>query len=156
MDASNLRIGAGALKINGTDVGYTTEEGLVVNYEPDVHLHLSGKFGTTPVKSSLVGQNLTIEVWIAENTLANIEACYAGVTEDGKIQFGGVAGREIVGATLELTPFDGTPSWYFRNAVPTSSVEANYKVNDERIIHVTFQALIAEGAPEGEEVAYIS
>lgn len=154
---SNFRIGAGALSVDGEDVGLTTEEGVVVNYEPDVHLHNSGKYGNTPVKASLIGQTLTIEVWMGENTFDNIERAYGGVKQaDGKIKFGGLAGREIVGKELILTPFDGTPAWHFRKAVPTSEVELNYKVNDERVIHVTFTALVDVDAADDDVLGYIS
>jgi hypothetical protein len=155
MGPDNFRIGAGSLSIDGNDVGLTTEEGVVVNYEPDVHLHMSGKYGNTPVKASLIGQTLTLEVWMAEHTLENIENAYAGVTlATGKISFGGLAGREVEGKELILTPFDGTPSWYFRNAVPTSAVEANYKVNDERIINVTFTAMVDPDASDEDNMGY--
>lgn len=157
MSVSDFRIGAGALSIDGVDVGLTTEEGVVVTYEPDVHLHMSGKYGNTPVKASLIGQTLTLEVYMAENVLDNIENAFAGVVQaDGKIKFGGVAGREVVGKELVLAPFDGTPEWVFRNAVPTSAVDTNYKVNDERVIQVTFQALVDMNAPEAENLGYIS
>lgn len=157
MSVSDFRIGAGSLSVDGQDVGFTTEEGMVVNYEPDVHLHMSGKYGNTPVKASLIGQTLTLEVWMAEHTFDNIEYAYAGVVQaDGQIKFGGLAGREIAGRELVLTPFDGTPSWRFRNAVPISAVEANYKVNDERIIHVTFQAMVDTEAVEDSNLGYIS
>lgn len=152
----NFRIGAGTLKIDGTDVGYTTEEGMVISYEPDIHFHLTGKFGTTPAKASLVGQKLTLEVWMAEHTFKNIENAYAGVVNSGdKIKFGGLAGREITGHELALEPFDDTSAWYFRNAVPTGAVEAAYKVNDERIIHVTFQALVDDTVSDDENLGYI-
>lgn len=157
MSAENFRIGAGALSIDGVDVGHTTEEGMVVAYEPDVHLHMSGKYGNTPVKASLIGQNLTLEVWMAEHVLDNIEDAFAGVSRAGaRIKFGGIAGREVVGKELVLTPFDGTPSWTFRNAVPVTSVDTNYKVNDERIIHVTFRAMVDMDAPEDENLAFLS
>jgi hypothetical protein len=157
MSASDFRIGAGSLTIDGVDVGLTTEEGLVVSYEPDVHLHMSGKYGNTPVKASLIGQQLQLEAWIGEHTFDNIEDAYAGVTRAGsRIKFGGVAGREIVGKELVLTPFDGTPSWTFLNAVPVSAVDANYKVNDERVIQVTFQAMVDATASEDENLAYFS
>lgn len=154
---TNFRIGAGALSIEGQDVGLTTEEGAVVTYEPDVHLHLSGKYGTTPVKASLLGQKLTIEIYMGEHTLDNILEAYAGVTGNtGKVEFGGLSGREISGKELILSPFDGTPSWYFRNAIPMETVDANYKVNDERIIHVTFQALVDTAAADVDNLGYIS
>ncbi len=157
MNVDNLKIGAGALSINGDDIGYTTEEGVVVSVEPDVHFHLSGKWGTTPVKASFVGQKLTVEVWMAEHVLDNLESAIGGsVQADGKLKFGGLAGREISGVVLVLTPFDGSPAWTFRNAVPSGAVDANYKVNDERIVHVTFTAMVDDGMPEEENVAYIS
>jgi hypothetical protein len=156
MSVTDFRIGAGSVMIDDDDVGMTTEEGVVISYEPDIHLHLSGQFGTTPVKASLVGQKLTIEMWLAEHTMDNIELTYAGiVNSQDKLQFGGVAGRAILGHTLVITPFDGTPAWSFANAVPISAVDANFKVNDERIMHVTFQALVAEAAAEDENIGYI-
>lgn len=152
---SNFRIGAGQLSIDGSDVGLTTEEGMVVHFEPDVHMHLSGKYGNTPVKASLVGQNLSLEVWMGEHTLANIAKAFAGaVTAGGKISFGGMAGREVIGHVLILTPYDGTPKWYFKNAVPTGSVDTNYKVNDERVIQVTFMALVDITSADTDNLGY--
>jgi hypothetical protein len=157
MSAENFRIGAGSLSIAGEDVGLTTEEGMVVSYEPDVHLHLSGKYGNTPVKASLIGKKLTLEVWIAEHTLQNILDAFAGAGGSStRVKFGGVAGSELVGKELVLTPFDNTPSWTFRKAIPVSNVDTNYKVNDERIIHVTFQALVDLDAVEDENLAFVS
>lgn len=157
MDAQNFKIGAGSLSIDGNDVGGTTEEGMVVHYEPDVHLHKSGQFGSTPVKASFLGQTVTLEVWMAEHVLDNIEYAFAGVVhEAGIVKFGGIAGREIAGRELIMTPFDNSPSWHFRNAVPTSSIDTNYKVNDERIIHVTFTAMVDPTAAEDENLGYLS
>lgn len=156
MGPQNFRIGAGSLTIDGTDVGLTTEEGLTVHYEPDIHLHRSGKYGNTPVKASLIGQTLTLEVTMGEHTFANILAAYAGaVSSNGKVFFGGLAGREVDGKLLKLTPFDSTAAWYFRNAVPTSSVDAAYKVSDERVIHVTFTALVDTTASDDNNLGYL-
>ena len=153
----DLHIGAGSLSIDGTDVGFTTTEGVVINFEPEVHLHMSGKYGNTPVKASLIGQTLSLDVTIAAHTLANIEKSYAGaVLDGGVIKFGGVAGREITGKELVLTPFDGTASWTFKNAVPTSSVAANYQVDNERVITVTFTAMVDVSADEDENLGTVS
>ncbi len=154
---TNFKIGAGSIAIDGQDVGLTNEEGVVVNYEPDIHEHLSGKYGTTPVKTSIVGMNLTVEMWLAEHTKENMLNSMAGVTAvGGKVQFGGLAGREVEGKSMVLTPFDGSPSWYFMNAVPTSAVETAYKVNDERIYHVTFRAMVDINAADAENLGYFS
>lgn len=157
MNTGNFHIGAGALSLGGADVGATTQEGAVVTYEPDVHLHMSGKYGSTPVKASLIGAKLTIQMTLAESTQANMEDVFAGASlADGKIKFGGIAGRAITGKTLVLTPFDGSESWTFRNAVPTSSVEVAYQADNERVYQVTFTALVDEDAPEADNMAYVS
>lgn len=157
MSVQDFHIGAASLSIDGSDVGLTTEDGIVVVREPKIHEHMSGKYGDTPVKATLVGERLTLEIWMAENTFDNIENAFAGVERAGSIiKFGGIAGRELVGKTLVVTPFDGTPSWTFRNAVPISNVDTNYKVNDERIIHVTFLGMVDMDAPEDQNVAFLS
>jgi len=161
MNTTNFHIGAGAISINGSDVGATTPNGVVVNYEPEVHLHKSGKYGNTPVKASLIGRLLTIEMELAESTLLNMTRVFAGVTSEGtpsptKVKFGGIAGVEIDGKTVVLTPFDGTPSWTFRNAIPSSPVAMNYTVEDERVFKVTMTAMIDSGVPEDENLAFVS
>jgi hypothetical protein len=157
MKSEDFHIGAGSLSFGGTDVGATTQEGVIVTYEPDVHFHMSGKYGSTPVKASLVGQKLTIQATMAETTKANLEALFAGVSGDTtKAKFGGVAGREIVGKELMLTPFDGTQKWVFRNAVPTSTIQVAYQPNNDRVYQVTFTALVDEDAPEAENIAFVS
>ena len=157
MAFDNFRIGAGSLTIDGVDVGHTTPDGIVVTYEPEVHEHMSGKYGNTPVKASLIGQRLTLQITMAEATVANMEKAFAGVNlSAGAIQFGGVAGREVEGAELVMTPYDGTAPWTFHNAVPTSSVEMAYQVENERVYQVTFVALVDESQADGEELATFS
>ena len=152
--AQNFRIGSGSLAIAGEDVGLLAEDGCVIKYAPDVHLHMSAKY-PAPVKASLVGVKLTIEMWMGEHTADNMESSFAGVTNNaGQIEFGGLAGREVEGKTMVLTPFDGTPAWYFRNVIPTESVDTNYKKNDERIIHVTFTGMIDMDAEEASNLGY--
>ena len=152
----NFRIGSGDLQIDGTSVGLTNEDGVIVTYEPDVHLHLSSKFGSTPVKASLVGIKLTLEVSMAEQTWENILNAFAGVVdEDSKIKFGGLAGTEIEGHELSLIPADETPTWYFRNAVPTGPIETAFNAKDERIIKATFTAMVDTEAEDDDNLGYI-
>ncbi len=162
MNTQNFHIGAGAISIDGSDVGATTPNGVVVNYEPNIHLHESGKYGKTPVKASLIGRLLTVEMELAESTLLNMSRVFAGAETEGtspnitKVKFGGIAGVEIDGKTVVLTPFDGTPSWTFRNAIPSSPVAMNYTVEDERVFKVTMTAMIDSGVPEDENLAFVS
>lgn len=153
----NFRIGAGDLTVGGEDVGYTTPEGVVINVEPNVHIHQSGKYGTTGVKASIIGYEVTVQITMGETTLENLERAIAGSTSVGsKVQIGGVAGREVAGAEIVLTPFDGTESWTFRNAVPTSPVEVLYQVENERVYQATFTALVDDSAADAENVVFVS
>jgi hypothetical protein len=100
MAVSDFRIGAGELSINGDEIGHTTPDGIVVSYEPNIHLHESGKYGHTPVKATLIGVTLTLQASMAEHTHDNMLLAYAGAEESGdKLQLGGVAGRELEGKT---------------------------------------------------------
>ena len=157
MDISNFAIGAGSLSIAGSDIGGTTEKGVVVSVEPNIHLHTSGKYGKTPVKATYLGINLTLVVEMAEATLANLNKVIGGSHLVGsKVQFGGVAGVEVVGKELIITPFDGSEAWTFKNAVPTGSVEVEYSTTNERIFKVTFTAMVDSTEAENENVANFS
>ena len=157
MSVTDFHIGAGDISINGEDIGHTTPNGVVITYEPNVHQHQSGQWGTTPVKASIIGINVSLEIEIAESTLDNLERVLPGITRaGGRIQIGGEAGREVVGKSLVLTPFDGTEAWSFYKVVPTSAVEVAYQVENERVYKVTFTALVDETAPEAENIGYVS
>jgi hypothetical protein len=157
MSFEHFNIGAGELSVNSIDVGHTTEEGIVVMLEPNVHLHRSGKWGMTPVKASIIGYEVTVQITMAETTLANLKKAIAGSTTGGNnVQIGGLAGREVNGSEITLTPFDGTHSWTFRNAVPTSPVEVLYQVENERVYQVTFTALVDEDSPDESNVVFVS
>lgn len=157
MNTQDFKIGAGSLTIAGVDVGGTTKDGIVVSIEPNIHLHYSGKYGMTPVKASYIGMNLTLKVFIAESTLANLNKVVGGSTLVGsKVQFGGIAGREVEGKELIIVPFDASESWTFKNAVPTGSVEMAYQVENERIFAVTFTAMVDDTAAENENIGNFS
>ena len=81
---------------------------------------------------------------LAEHTPENLERAIAGsdLTGAGVLRFGGRAGREVVGTTVRLEPFDGSPIWRFKNAVQTSPVEVPFKTEDQRTIHVPFTAMV--------------
>lgn len=152
-----FRIGAGSLTVDSIDVGHTTPEGVVVNIEPNVHIHQSGKYGTTGVKASIIGYEVTVQITMAETTLDNLNRAIAGAQLEGnKVEIGGVAGREVTGAEIVLTPFDGTEAWTFKNAVPTGPVEVLYQVENERVYQATFTALVDEESADDENILFVS
>lgn len=154
----NFHIGAGSLTVGGEDVGHTTPEGIVVTVEPNVHIHQSGRWGTTGVKASIIGYEVTLTITMAETTLNNLQTAIAGATTGGNnVEIGGEAGTEITGAEIVLTPYDGTESWTFKNAVPTGSIEVAYQVENERVYQATFTALVDEDESDvSQNIAFIS
>lgn len=157
MNTENFKISPADLKVNGASIGGTTEAGIVVTYEPDVHLHMSSQYGNTPVKASLIGISLTLVVAMAESTAQNMVKALAGSTNSGgKVKFGGMAGTALTPVALQVVPFNGDASWTFRQAVPTSSVDVAYTGTDERVYTVTFTALVDTSVPAGEELGFVS
>jgi len=153
----DFRIGAGELSVGNESIGYTTPEGVVVTIEPNVHLHQSGKFGTTPVKATVLGYRVEVQVTMAESTLENLAKAIPGsVLNINHLGIGFSGSKPLTPVELVLTPFDGTPEWTFRNAVPTSSVELAYQVENERVVQVTFTALVDDDADDDSNIAYAS
>jgi hypothetical protein len=158
MAFENFQIGAADVRYKGVHLGHTNEDGVVVNYEPDVHMHMSGRFGTTPVKASIVGKKLEVTVNMAEMTLAKFETAFAGSDIDSNIlNFGGKAGEELVGGELVVLPiFGNIRKWTFKNAVVTGAVEQEYSPSNEQILEVTFTAMVDEDALDAENIAEVS
>lgn len=158
MSYANFRIGAGALTVGGVDVGDTTQEGIVISYEPDVHFHMSGRYGSTPVKASILGVKLTLKITIGESTLANLAKVLPGSVLDGstRLNLGGIAGEEIDGVPLVMTPNDATEPWVFRDAVISGPIEVAYQAQNERVYAATFTALVDEAAPDESVLGYVS
>lgn len=158
MAFENFQIGAATVRYKSTHLGHTNEDGVIVNYEPDVHMHMSGRFGTTPVKASLIGKKLEITAHLAEMTLARFEKAFAGSAIASSIlNFGGVAGEELVGGELVVLPNHGNiKKWTFKNAVVTGAIEQEYSVTNEQILAVTFTAMVDEDAADIENIAEVS
>lgn len=140
---SNFHISGGSIHINGENIGSLNQDGATVNYAPDVHLHLSAKYGSSPVAATVIGIEATMELNIGETTLDNVLKTFGGIIDDsGTPRMGGVVGTQMTGVELTLTPFDGTFSWILHNAVPISNVEVAYSPASERAFVVTFRGMI--------------
>lgn len=139
----NFHISGAKIYIDNENIGSLNQDGATVSYKPDVHLHMSAKYGSSPVAATLIGVEATIELHIAEVTKDNLLKVLAGASEDGnKVAVGGVVGSQLTGVELLLVPFDDTESWIFTNAVPVSTVEVGFSPSKEREFVVTFQGMI--------------
>lgn len=158
MAFENFQIGAAIARYAGVALGHTNEDGVTISYEPDVHMHMSGKFGTTPVKASLVGKKVEVTINLAEMTLANLNKSMAGaVLTSSLINIGGVAGEAMTGYELVVLPHHGNiKRWKFRNAVVTSAIEQEYSPSNEQILVVTFTALVDEDVSDANNLVEVS
>jgi hypothetical protein len=156
MNIEKLKIGGGELFIDDVSVGETTQEGIIITYEPDVHEFKTGQYGSTSSKASIIGAKLSIKIVMAENTAENLKEVLAGTSQsDDKNKIGSIAGEKISEKEIKLVPFDGSDSWTFQKAVPISPVEILYQPNNERVYSVTFLCLVDEQVDEDENLAHI-
>lgn len=165
-DISKVRIGPCKVTFNGVDVGHT-KGGVSFNYEPSMTDLTVDQYGSSPVDAALTGENLTIVTRLAEITAANIgKAIASAETETGaqgtKVEIGANAGKlmSTVAAQLVLHPLKNADADYSEDvtiykAFASESVALDYSTEDQRVLEVTFRALIDEGKSVGSRLGHI-
>jgi len=138
--------------------------GVEVSYEP-VYKDVSvDKFGETVVEKYLIGEKLMAKVPLAEYTLANLKVAMPQASVAGagnaRLTIGANAGQEskVDSAQLLLHPAsEGTRRHdiVFHKAIVTSSITLNHKVDEEKVIEVTFEALLDETKLNGNYLGFI-
>ena len=162
-DITNVNIGTCNVSIDGVDVGHTKGD-VVFTYEPSIHEVTVNKFGSTPAEAILVGERVTVVVPFAETSLANIQKVIQLSSTGGvKATIGGTVGDRIgatEGVELVLHPIanltaDLTDDIIIYKAVVISSVELGFMVEGEKIMTITFLALIDEGRTDSDQLCLI-
>lgn len=139
----NFHIAGAKVFVNGQNIGSLNQDGAVFTYTPDVHLHMSAKFGSTPVAATVIGVEVTAELNIGETTKENMELVMAGIATSGeRLVMGGVVGAQMAGVELLLVPFDDTESILLKNAVSTDPIEVSYSPSGERVYVAKFTGMI--------------
>lgn len=123
---------------------------------------------SSPLDMVLKGSELKVEVNLAEITNANLskaapEGDYdEGVGGDGKIAFGRDRGYSLAqnAGILRLHPLANDPAdrdedVYLWKAISIESTELDYMVDSQRILKITFQALIDEAREDGSRLGRI-
>jgi len=163
----NLRIGVCRVIYNAVNLG-NTKEGVMFKYEPEFAELTVDKYGSTPVDKVLTGERLLVEVTLAEPSVGNLEeAIAASDTDTGaagdRLNIGRSAGwslRTNNSAVLVLHPTakadsDLTDDITIYRAVPIEAVELSFKVDEQRVFKVTFEALIDETYDDGRRLGHI-
>lgn len=163
---ANVRIGDCDVFFNGVALGHT-KGGVEFTFEREFEDLTVDKYGSMPVDIALTGQNLLVKAYLAEitNDVMNVavpEGKYALGTLDDKLGLGTDAGyllRQDAKA-LRLHPRNKAASDLSEDvniwlAVSVEKVEMGYKIDEQRIIEVTFRALVDESQPDGSRLGQI-
>jgi len=162
-DITNVQLGVCSVTYNSVDLGHT-KGGVEVVYEP-THKDVSvDKYGETVVEKYLTGEKLSVKVPLAEFTIAKLKVAmpqgsYAGAA-NARISLGASAGQK--GSTdayqLVLHPTsEGTRRHdiVIHKAYVASTITLAHKVDEEKLIEVTFEAMLDETKSDGNYLGYI-
>ncbi len=161
-DATNIQLGACSVSFKGTDLGHTIG-GVTVTYAPEYHQTKVDKY-TAPVKSFLVGEMLTVEVNLAEHTLANLKVAINDQTavSDDALSIGKVVGAvsSLTGGELKLHPLANASTNYndditLYKAVVSGELKIELKTDGEKVLPVKWTAHVDEGRSDGNLLGYI-
>lgn len=158
----NVKLGVCSVTYNGVDLGHT-KGGVTVTYEPEYHEVTVDKYGNTPVDMKLLGERFTAVVPLAESTLSNFGvAIPEGTTSGSKLTIGSSVGDALSdgAAQLVLHPIANASSnleddVVMYKAVVSDSVEIAYANDGERILEVTFIALLDETRTDGDYLGMV-
>lgn len=162
-DVTNVQVGVCNVSFNGYDLGHT-KGGVVVSYEPEYKEVAVDAYGNTPVEKYLIGERLTAKVPLAEYTIANLRYAmpqteFAGAA-NARITIGAKSGKSARADAYQLVLHparEGTRRHdvVFYKAYVDSAVELPHTLEDEKIIEVTFVALLDETKSDGNYLGLI-
>jgi hypothetical protein len=162
-DITNVKVGACSVVYNLYDLGHTLG-GVEVSYEPVYKDVTVDKYGESVVEKYLVGEKLSAKCPLAEFTIANLKVAmpqgtFAGAA-NSRIMLGHSAGTKgtTFAAQLVLHPLNmGTKAndIVLHKAYVASSVALAMKVDEQKVVEVTFEAMIDETKSDGNYLGLI-
>ena len=162
-DITNVQVGVCSVTFNGLDLGHT-KDGVEVSYEPEYHDVAVDKYGNTQVQKILIGEKLSAKVALAEFTIANLrnampKATFAGAANT-RVTLGAAAGKKATDSAYQLVlhPInEGTRRHdiIIYKAYVASTIVLPHKNDEEKVIEVTFEALLDESRSDGNYLGMI-
>lgn len=163
---SNVAIGAASVTWGGVSLGHTHDGAKFIFDRKFQELEVD-QYGKTPVDLALVGQDLKVEVTLAEPIVDYLftavpEAADAigGVGE--KLGLGTDAGKSLrsLAKQLILHPLNKVATDLSQDvtifqAVADEKLELDYKVDGQRVFKVVFRALVDETRGNGYRLGQI-
>lgn len=162
-DVTNVKVGVCSVTYNSLDLGHTIG-GVEVSYEPVYKDVMVDLYGETPVEKYLIGEKLTAKVSLAESTIANLRNAIPqsvfGGAGNARITVGAKAGKQATDDAYELVLHpvgEGTRAFdvVFYKAYVGSTVVLPHRNDEEKVIEVTFEALLDESKSDGNYLGLI-
>lgn len=144
-----------------------TKGGVEFTFEREFEDLTVDKYGSMPLDIALTGQNLMIKATLAEMTTrafdhAIPEGRYASTASDSKIGLGTQAGflSSTVQGLMRLhrrgtSPSSRNEDIYIWKAVSVETIELAYKIDEQRVLEITWRALVDETRADGEHLGRI-
>lgn len=161
--ATNVQVGVCSVNFNSTDLGHT-KGGVEVSYEPTYFEATVDMYGETPIEKYLIGERLTAKVPLAEFTIAQMgiaipQGAYAGAA-NARRTVGAKAGKKATDDAYQLVlhPInEGTRRHdvVMYKAYVDSTVVLPFRNDEEKLIEVTFVALLDETKSDGNYLGMI-
>lgn len=162
-DITNVQLGACSVSFNGVDLGHT-KGGVEVTYEPTYKDVTVDKYGETITQKYLTGEKMSVKVPLAEYTIANLKVAmpqgtFAGAA-NSRLLLGHSAGVQATASSAQLVlhPLNkGTRAndVVLYKAYVASAITLNHKIDEEKVVEVTFEALLDETKSDGNYLGMI-
>ena len=143
------------------NLGYT-KGGVTFTFEREFQDLTVDEFGSSPLDKALTGNKVMIKTLLAQPSNVNLayaipEGLSAHTALDSKVGLGAKAGKllSVYAGQLRLHPRANTPAnrnedVYIWKAVSTENIELAYKIDDQKILEVTFEGLVDTTQPDGQ------
>lgn len=162
-DVTNVKLGVCDVYFATVALGHT-KGGVEVTYAPEYYDKTVDKYGNTIYDKVLIGEKLTAKVPLAEFTIANLAvAIPAGDSAASKVTIGKNAGLHMSAndaGLLRLHPIangaaDLSEDVVFYKALNTSELVLAHTFDGEKLVEVTFEALLDESKADGSYLGLI-
>ena len=144
---ANVKIGVCTVSYKGVDLGHT-KGAVKLTYKPEYEDIIVNQYGQTAVDKVLKKEVLQVQVPLAETQLVNIQKMLPfSSTAGSAVKFGSEAGQRlsVLAGELLLHPIAVTGTSEdvaIYKAVVSGETQLEYAIDSERVVAVTFDALI--------------
>ena len=172
-NTSNVKVGDVEFYIDYNDgageihLGHT-KGGVEFTIEREFFEKMVDQYGNTPIDKILTGNRLKVKAFLAETDTDTMrhalpEGAFATNAGDSKLGIGRDAGYSMgdnVAVTVRMHPRQNGPAErnddiYLHKAVSFESIELPFKIDEQRVLETTFEALVDETQPDGERLGRV-